>query len=98
MKSKKNPRIGSDLDDFLREEGIYEEVVAAALKKTVAIKFGRQMRNKGMSVASLAKRLGTSRAVVHRVLDAKNTSLTLHTLARTASALGCQVRLEIVAA
>ena len=33
MKSKTNQHIGSNFDDFLREEGIYEEVEAAALKK-----------------------------------------------------------------
>ena len=28
-----NPHIGSDFDDFLKEEGIREEVVAAAIKR-----------------------------------------------------------------
>jgi len=28
-----NPHIGSDFDDFLKEQGIREEVVAAAIKR-----------------------------------------------------------------
>ena len=98
MKSKKNQHIGSNFDDFLREEGIYEEVEAAALKKVIAVALARQMKRRRISVAKLAEALGTSRAAVSRVLDEENTSITLTTLSRTARALGCKVRLEIVAA
>ena len=98
MKSKNNQHIGSNFDDFLREEGIYEEVEAAALKKVIAVALARQMKRRRISVANLAEALGTSRAAVSRVLDEENTSITLTTLSRTARALGCKVRLEIVAA
>lgn len=98
MKSKNNQHIGSNFDDFLREEGIYEEVEAAALKKVIAVALARQMKRRRISVAKLAEALGTSRAAVSRVLDEENTSITLTTLSRTARALGCKVRLEIVAA
>jgi len=33
---KKNAHIGSSLDDFLKEEGIFEETRAIALKETLA--------------------------------------------------------------
>ena len=98
MKSKKNQHIGSNFDEFLREEGIYEEVEAAALKKVIAAALARQMKRQHISVSKLAEALGTSRAAVSRVLDEENTSITLTTLSRTAMALGCKVRLEIVAA
>lgn len=38
MKKKKNKCIGQSLDDYLKEEGIYEEVRARAIKKTIALK------------------------------------------------------------
>ncbi len=98
MKSKNNPHVGSNFDDFLREEGIYEEVEAAALKKVIATALTRQMKRRHVSVSKLAGTLGTSRAAVARVLDEHNTSITLTTLSRTAMALGCKVRMEIVAA
>lgn len=98
MKSKNNPHIGSNFDDFLREQGIYEEVESAALKKVIAAALTRQMKRKGISVSALATTLGTSRAAVNRVLDDDNTSITLNTISRTAAALGCKVKLEIVAA
>jgi len=56
------------------------------------------MKRRRTSVSKLAETLGTSRAAVSRVLDEENTSITLTTLTRTAIALGCKVRLEIVAA
>ena len=40
----KKGRIGSAFDDFLKEEGIYEEVQAAALKKVVAHQLAEAMR------------------------------------------------------
>ncbi len=98
MKLKNNPHIGSDFDDFLREEGIYEEVEAGALKKVIAAALSKQMKRRRISVSKLAHELGTSRAAIGRILDRDNTSITLNTISRTASALGCRVKLEIIAA
>lgn len=98
MSTRKNPHRGSNFTDFLREEGIYEEVEAAALKKVIAAALGKQMDRHGITVSDLAKKLGTSRAAVNRMLDEQNTSLTLTTLSRAASAVGCEVRLAIVPA
>ena len=39
---KPNGRIGSSFDDFLEEEGIFEEVQASALKKVVAHRHGNE--------------------------------------------------------
>ena len=98
MNTTKNIHHGSDFTDFLRKEGLYEEVEAAALKKVIAAALAKQMERKGLTVSELAEKLGTSRAAVNRVLDAGNTSLTLTTLSRAAAALGCRVNLQIVAA
>jgi DNA-binding Xre family transcriptional regulator len=98
MKLKSNPHIGSDFDSFLREEGIYEEVEATALKKVIAAALEKQMKRRRISVSKLASELGTSRAAIDRILDGENTSITLNTISRTASALGCRVKLAIVAA
>jgi DNA-binding Xre family transcriptional regulator len=98
VKSKFNPHIGANFDEFLREEGIFEEVEAAALKKVIASALSRQMKRRHISVSRLAAALGTSRAAINRVLDGQNTSITLSTISRTASVLGCKVKLEIVAA
>ena len=98
MSRSKNIHHGSSFTGFLREEGIYEEVEAGALKKVIAAALAKQMTVRGVTVSQLAERLGTSRAAINRVLDEANTSITLNTLSRAASAVGCQVRLEIVPA
>ena len=98
MSTKKNIHHGSDFTKFLREESVYEEVEAAAIKKVISVALAKQMERRGVTVSELAEKLGTSRAAVNRVLDEENTSITLNTLSRAAGALGCRVNLEIVAA
>jgi antitoxin HicB len=98
MNKNTQSRHGSNFDDFLHEEGLLEAVEAAALKKVIAVALAARMKRQRVSVATLARRLGTSRAAVNRVLDEQNTSITLHTLTRAASAVGCRLKLEIVAA
>jgi len=39
----RNDRIGSSFEDFLREEGIYEEVEAGAIKKVIACRIEQSM-------------------------------------------------------
>jgi plasmid maintenance system antidote protein VapI len=82
--------------EFLREEGIYGDVEANAMKHVIAAALAQRMEKLGVTVSEVAAQLGTSRAAVNRVLDPLNTSLTLNTLARTAAVLGCRVHLEIV--
>jgi hypothetical protein len=40
----KNPHTGSSFDDFLKEEGIYEECTAAALKRVLAWQIEQEMQ------------------------------------------------------
>ena len=42
-------RIGSAFDDFLKDEGIFEEVQAGALKKVVAHQLGEAMKAQKLS-------------------------------------------------
>ena len=90
--------IGSNFDDFLKEEGIYEQSTAAAMKKVLALQIEEGMREQQLTKTAMAKRMHTSRAALNRLLDDRDTSLTLTTLASAAAALGCGVRIELVAA
>lgn len=60
------------------------------VKRTLA----NSMKRKRITVAGLAKQLGTGRTAVRRALDVKNTSTTFKTIQRTARALGYTVKLE----
>ncbi len=92
-----NPRtIGSDFDDLLRQDGLLEEVTAVAVKRVIALQIEQAMRSRSISRSEMARRMGTSRSTVDRLLDPTNPSVTLHTLERAASAVGrrLEVRLE----
>ena len=56
------------------------------------------MKAKGLSKFSMAKRMGTSRAHLDRILDASDPGLTLATLSKAARAVGCRVKVEFDAA
>jgi antitoxin HicB len=93
---KKKSRIGSSFDDFLKEEGIYEEVTARAIKRVIARQLDALMDNEGLTKTELARRMKTSRAQLDRLLDPDNESVTLGTLTRAARAVGRQLRMELV--
>ncbi len=94
----KNKHRGSDLRDFLREEGVLEEVEARAVKRALALQLGRLAAQQSLSKSEMAARMKTSRAAVDRLLDASNASVTLSTLGKAARALGRKVKIELVPA
>jgi len=87
--------IGSNFDDFLKEEKIYEQVQAAAIKRVVAYQIAEEMKKKNLTKTEMASRMKTSRAALERLLDPDNASITLFTLERAASALGKTLRVEL---
>ncbi|MDH4452542.1 MAG: helix-turn-helix transcriptional regulator [Verrucomicrobiota bacterium] len=95
---KKNPHRGSSLGDFLKEEGIQQEVELAALKRVVALQLADIMEKNGQNKSALAGAMGTSRAALDRLLNPECKSVTLSTLTRAASAVGRKVRIDFVAA
>ena len=96
-KRKSHPRVGSHFEDFLRDEGRLEEATAIAIKRVLAWDLQRAMRAAGVSQAEMARRMRTSRAVVRRLLDDKDPSVTLATISRAAIALGKQIELRLAA-
>lgn len=89
-----NPHIGSNFDDFLQEEGIFEEVEAAAIKKVVACMIEQTMAKSHITKSAMAKRMGTSRTQLDRLLDPANPSVTLTTIAKAAKAIGKKVSIS----
>jgi DNA-binding phage protein len=94
--TKKKGRVGSSFDDFLKEDGIHEEVTARAIKRVIARQLDALMRDQGVTKTALAKRMRTSRTQLDRLLDPENESVTLATLIRAAHAVGRGLRMELV--
>ena len=91
--SKKH--MGSGIDDFLKQEGIFEEAQAQAVKEVVAWQLAEAMKDKKISKARMAILLKTSRTQVDRLLDAEN-DITLSSLQRAAAMVGRRVVIQLV--
>ena len=91
--SKKH--MGSSIDAFLKEEGIFEETQAQAIKEVVAWQLAEAMKKKKISKNKMATLLKTSRTQVDRLLDPKK-DITLGSLQRAAAMFGRRVNIELV--
>ena len=92
----KKKNIGSSFDSWLREEGIYEETTASAIKRVLARQVEAAMKEQEISKAEMARRMHTSRAALDRLLDPDNGAVTLATLQKAAEAVGREIRLELI--
>ncbi|MDD3591344.1 MAG: XRE family transcriptional regulator [Sulfurimonas sp.] len=94
MKLTKNMK--SDFDAFLKEDGIYEEVNDVAIKRVIAYQIAQEMKEQKITKTKMAELMHTSRAVVNRLLNPDNESLTLSTLESATTALGKRLNITIV--
>src|SRR5271166_2145221 len=62
MSTKNNPHIGSTFESWLDEQGIREEVTAAAVKSVIAEQIAAAMKERGLTKSRMAELMHTSRA------------------------------------
>lgn len=86
---------GSSFEDFLDEQGMREEVESAAIKRVLAWQFEQEMARQHKTKRAMAAELRTSRSQLDRLLDPRNTSVSLDTLSRAAKVLGKRLVLGI---
>jgi antitoxin HicB len=87
--------IGSDLDDFLEEEGILADTETVAVKRVIAFQVEQMMSEQNLSKTEMSRRMKTSRAALDRLLDPANQAVTLQTLDRAAHALGKHLHISL---
>lgn len=88
--------LGTDLDDFLAEEGLLAGAEAVAIKRVIAYQIAQSMVEQNLTKTELARRMQTSRAAVDRLLDPENDSATLITLEKAALAIGKRLQFALV--
>jgi DNA-binding Xre family transcriptional regulator len=86
--------VGSSLDDLLESDGALEQVEAEALKRVIVWQVQQAMQHVGVNKTQLAQRMHTSRTVVNRLLDDKDTGGTMTTLIKAGLALGMSWTLQ----
>jgi antitoxin HicB len=91
--SKKH--MGSGIDDFLKEEGIFEDAQAQAVKEVVAWQLAEAMKEQKISKNRMAMLLKTSRTQVDRLLSSED-DITLKSLQRAAAMVGRRVSIELL--
>lgn len=89
------PHLGSSLDDFLKEEGIFEQTQTRAIKEVIAWQLTQAMQAQSMSKTRMAALLQTSRSQLDRLLD-PGSDVTLSTLERAAALLGRKLSVTLV--
>ncbi|MCF6322199.1 MAG: helix-turn-helix domain-containing protein [Rhizobiaceae bacterium] len=89
-------KAGQLFEDFLREQGAYEETAERAIKRVIAFQLAQAMKENSLSKVAMAKRLETSRSQLDRLLDPDNGNVTLATLACAAEVVGRLIKLELV--
>ncbi len=90
-----NPHFGSSFDDWLKEQGIYEEVTAHAIKRVLAWQIEQAMKAQKISKDEMARRMHTSRTQLERLLDPSNDKVQLDTVQRAATAVGRTLKFEL---
>jgi len=86
--------IGQNFDDFMLEQGLYDEAKELAAKKLIVFELKQEMEAQKLSKTTLAKKMHTSRVAVDNILDPDyNTSI--GTLERFAAVLGKTLRISL---
>ena len=92
---KDNRHRGSNFDAFLRKQGMFDEIQAAAVKRALAEAVAEAMIEAKLSKVEMARRMGTSRSQLDRVLDPAYTAVQLDSLIKAASAVGRDLRISL---
>ena len=91
----KKEHLGSDFDDFLKQEGLLAECEAGAWKRVVTWQLEQEMKRRRITRAKLATRMKTSRNVLDRLFSESNSSVSLQLLEEAALALGRKLKVEL---
>lgn len=94
-KKPKNIHAGSSFDDFLKEEGIFEHCQEVGAKYAFVMQLQDEMKKQHLTKEEFAKRMGTSRSSLDRLLDPNRPS-NLRSLINAAAVVGKHVRISVI--
>lgn len=88
-------KVGGSFEDFLIEQGTYEETTERAVKRVLAFQLAEEMKAKGITKVKMAEMLDTSRSQLNRLLDPSADNVTLSSLSKVAKMMGRTIYLEL---
>jgi hypothetical protein len=90
------PRTHRRAKKLMPRAGAFVQDSAATAKEAIARQIEREMKAQRISKTVMALKMNTSRAALNRLLDSRDTGLTLTTLAYAAAVLGAQLDVRLV--
>lgn len=96
MRTKDKWYRGSSVDSWLKEEGIYDEVVTLVEKEVIAFQIAEAMKKKKITKARMAELMKTSRTQVDKLLNPKDGNVTIKTLHKAAAVVGKRFEIRLV--
>jgi hypothetical protein len=87
---------GPTLESFLEEMGTLEETDEWVSKRLFAEQLKDAMQRMKVSTSEMARRMGTSRSAVSRLLDPESSGVTLDSLIRASAAVGMRLEPRLV--
>ncbi len=87
--------IGSDLDDFLKQENLLAECEAGALQRVVTWQLAQEMKRRRITRAKLASRMKTSSVALNGLFSGNDATVSLQLLEQAALALGRRLKVEL---
>lgn len=88
-------KVGDSFEDFLIEQGTYEDTTERAVKRVLAFQLAEEMKAKGISKVKMAEMLDTSRSQLNRLLDPAADNVTLASLSKVAKLIGRSIHIEL---
>ena len=88
-------KVGSSFEDFLKEQGTYEETTERAVKRVLAFQLAEEMKAKSITKIKMAEMLDTSRTQLNRLLDPTADNVTLASLSKVAKMMGRSIHIEL---
>jgi transcriptional regulator with XRE-family HTH domain len=86
--------IGDNFDDFMKEQGLYEEAKKLAAKKLLVFQLEQAMKSQNRTKAYMAKKMNTSRVAIDNILN-PNFNNSMETLERFATLLGKNLTISL---
>ena len=87
--------IGSDFDEFLKQEGLLAECEAGALKRVVTWQLEQEMKRRRITRAKLASRMKTNLTTLNGLFSKNDSAVSLQLLEQAALALGRKLKVEL---
>ncbi len=93
MTKKRHP--DQNFEDFLKEQGDYEQTAERTVKRVLAFQLSEEMKKHGIFKVEMVRFRCTSRSQLSRMLVPETDSAVVGALVRAANAVGRKLRLEL---